>query len=52
MVRSVGAVAEVGVPIRLEQLHFGRFFANIYEQYDVRFVYGAANLPTKTRRLA
>jgi hypothetical protein len=33
-------------------LHFSRFFENIYEQYDLRFVYGAANLATKTRRLA
>src|SRR5207249_6036384 len=33
-------------------LHFDRFFANIYQQYDLRFVYGAPNLARKTRRLA
>jgi hypothetical protein len=34
------------------QLHFDRFFPNIYEQYDLRFVYGAPNLANKTRRLS
>jgi hypothetical protein len=32
-------------------LHFDRFFQNLYEQYDMRFVYGAPNLANKTRRL-
>jgi hypothetical protein len=33
-------------------LHFDNFFPNIYQQYDLRFVYGAPNLAAKTRRLA
>lgn len=33
-------------------LHFDRFFSSIYQQYDLRFVYGAPNLAGMTRRLA
>lgn len=33
-------------------LHFDQLFFNIYEQYDLRFVYGAPNLARQTRRLA
>jgi hypothetical protein len=32
-------------------LHFDGFFARIYEQYDLRFVYGAPTLAHETRRL-
>ena len=32
-------------------LHFSRFFEAIYQQYDLRFVYGAPNLAGSTRRL-
>jgi hypothetical protein len=31
-------------------LHFDNFFQTIYRQYDTRFVYGAPNLRTVTRR--
>ncbi len=31
-------------------LHFDNFFSSIYQQYDTRFVYGAPNLRTVTRR--
>jgi hypothetical protein len=33
-------------------LHFDQLFRNIYEQYDLRFVYGAPNLARTTRRLS
>lgn len=39
-------------PLLESQLHFDRFFTNIYEQYDLRFVFGAPNLAGVTRRLA
>ena len=32
-------------------LHFDRFFPALYEQYDLRFVYGAPALAGKTRRI-
>ena len=32
-------------------LHFDRFFPALYEQYDLRFVYGASVLASKTRRI-
>ena len=32
-------------------LHFDRFFPALYEQYDLRFVYGASALAGKTRRI-
>jgi len=31
-------------------LFFGKFFSTIYRQYDLRYVYGAPNLRTVTRR--
>lgn len=32
-------------------LHFSTFFANLYKQYDLRFVYAAPSLESVTRRL-
>lgn len=32
-------------------LYFDRFFPTLYEQYDLRFVYGASALASKTRRI-
>ena len=32
-------------------LHFDKFFPALYEQYDLRFVYGASALARKTRRI-
>ena len=32
-------------------LSFNRFFPALYEQYDLRFVYGASALASKTRRI-
>src|SRR5206468_3159275 len=39
-------------PPESSPLRFDKFFANIYQQYDLRFVYGAPNLASQTRRLA
>jgi hypothetical protein len=39
-------------PSQASPLHFDQLFRNIYEQYDLRFVYGAPNLARTTRRLA
>ena len=38
-------------PDALSPLDFNRFFPNVYDQYDLRFVYGASALASKTRRL-
>ena len=40
-----------GLPDQAESLSFSAFFETLYQQYDLRFVYGAANLRTKTQRL-
>lgn len=39
-------------PPHQSPLHFDQFFQTIYQQYDLRFVYGAPNLAGTTRRLA
>ena len=32
-------------------LHFDKFFLALYQQYDLRFIYGASALASKTRRI-
>ena len=45
----------IGTPVfyppETSVLHFDRFFPALYEQYDLRFVYGASALASKTRRI-
>ena len=45
----------IGTPVfyppTTSALYFDRFFPALYEQYDLRFVYGASALASKTRRI-
>ncbi|MCX6551178.1 MAG: hypothetical protein NTY02_09280 [Acidobacteria bacterium] len=40
-----------GLPFRAQSLSFAGFFEALYQQYELRFVYGAANLRSRTQRL-
>lgn len=46
---NIGELFETYPPID-SPLSFARFFPNLYEAYDLRFVYAAPALETKTRR--
>ena len=43
--------APVPYPSATSGLYFDGFFPTLYRQYDLRFVYGAAALAPRTRRL-
>ena len=47
---AIGTPAVV-YPPAASVLYFDRFFPALYEQYDLRFVYGASALASKTRRI-
>ena len=38
-------------PVADSPLHIDKFFSDIYSSYDLRYVYSAKRLRTKTRRL-
>lgn len=40
-----------GYPTEQSPLRFERFFTDLYQQYEERFVYGAPTLASRTRRL-
>lgn len=48
---EIGSVV-AGYPDAESELCLDSFFETLYRQYDLRFVYGAANLRAKTQRLA
>jgi hypothetical protein len=50
---AAGACGELlmGFPASESPLRFERFFAQVYRRYDERYVYGAPDLKTVTRRL-
>ena len=45
----------IGTPVfyppETSVLHFDKFFPALYQQYDLRFIYGASALASKTRRI-
>ena len=47
---AIGTPAVV-YPPAASVLYFDSFFPTLYEQYDLRFVYGASALASKTRRI-
>ena len=47
---AIGTAAAV-YPPAASVLYFDRFLPTLYEQYDLRFVYGAPALASKTRRI-